>query len=184
MTAWIYIFSFLTVLSALGVVFMVKPLNSAMCLVATLILVAVHFALLGAEFLAALQILIYAGAIMVLVIFVIMLLGSDGEVNEGSKFSISKFLAFIIGGSFFALLALCFSANLLPEIDTLGMQNDSIVGSVDAISEILFTKFVFSFELIGLLLLAAVMGAVMLALESKQPLKKGRGLRAKQDEAA
>ena len=98
-----YIFGFLTLLSAAGVIFARKPLNSALCLVATLFLVAVHFALLGSDMLAVLQVLVYAGAIMVLVIFVIMLLGTAAEVAEAPSRGL-HYASALVGGVFFFLL--------------------------------------------------------------------------------
>ena len=150
-----------------------KPLNSALCLVSTLYLVAVHFAIQGADFVAALQVLIYAGAIMVLVIFVIMLLGADAEVKE-------KFLKLhgVIGaalcGIFVSILYVAFSNMQFPEANS----TQSVRGTTEAIGALLFNQFLYPFEIVSLLILAATVGAVLLAQDKKRNLPEGRGLKA------
>ena len=166
-------------MAAAGVVFAKNPLNSALCLVATLMLVAVHFAFLQAEFLAVLQVLIYAGAIMVLVIFVIMLLGVENESNIDVKRPLSYFGAAataVFLGVFFYLVSRgeAFQGARAPA------QLSQDFGGVKQVGTLLFTKYLFAFELISLLLLAGIIGSVVLASEAKRPLPPGRGLKAKQ----
>jgi len=180
-----YIFGLLTIISALGVVFAKKSLNSALCLVATLFFIAVHFALLNAGFLATLQILVYAGAIMILVVFVIMLLGLENDVEKESK-SLPKALSFALVGVMFAFLSLSvfksdslvlgniFDAELT---DSLIGQSDKIIGAKE-IGFAMLTKHIAGFELAAVLLLAAVVGAVSIAYDPRPPLPKGRGLSA------
>lgn len=182
MTFWIWLFGIMTVASGLGVVFARKPLNSALWLVLTLFFVAVHFALLRADFLAVLQVLIYAGAIMVLVVFVIMLLGVDEDVAAARWSEWIGFGAVVATGLFVAMLYVAFQSELSWPI---GQQRPieqftSVNGA--EIGRELFTRFAVPFQLIGFLLLTAVIGAVTLALDPKRPLRPGRGLRAKQVE--
>lgn len=183
------IFGLLTVLSACGVVFAHKTLHSALWLVCTFFLVAVHYALLGADFLAALQVMVYAGAIMVLVIFVIMLLGLN-EKRSTEKLNWTSFLLPGICAAGFLALALfvlkdpsCldFNAGLFnPGVDS-AVSPGKMPGSMYEVSHALFTTFLFPFEVISLLLLSAIIGAVMIAFDPKRPLPKGRGLAAKRD---
>jgi len=178
--ATMMIFGVMTVLTASGVIFSRKAMHSALFLVATLFLVAFHFALLGADFLAALQVLIYAGAIMVLVIFVIMLLGLREGINPEEKISrpdmaIPTVLATIMSGLMLGLLVFAFWQGVtLPE----GSEPREMVGTAKAIGQVLFTKYLYPFELVSLLLLAAIIGAVVLAFDAKRPLAPGRGLKA------
>jgi len=174
-----YILGALTVISSFGVVSARKPLNSALWLVVTLFLVAAHFALLEAHFLAATQILIYAGAIMVLVIFVIMLLGLEEDPSERVFSSPSHVAIGVICLLFVAALVSVFSREILGL--TTGLAPASPVaelGTTEQVGEALMTKFALPLQIIGLMLLAATIGAVVLAFEKKRPLAKGRGLQA------
>ena len=182
MTAVMFIFGALTVLSACGVVFAVKTLHSALYLIMTLFLVAVHFALMGADFIAALQVLVYAGAIMVLVIFVILLLGLNEKGGESGRMDVSGYLSVIVTGAFVGMmLYMVEHPGLLPGIPD---SNVGTPGHAAAIGHELFTKFLYPFEVTSLLLLAAIIGAVVLAYEPKRALPAGRGLKAKRTELA
>lgn len=182
MEAALFIVSFLTAISALGVVLSKKPLHSALSLVVTLFLVAVQFALLDAHFLAVLQIMVYAGAIMVLVVFVIMLLGIDSETPEALHFG-SSFVAMALAGAFLGMLYWMFTnttlAPGLPSHPELSLPAN--FGTVEHVGAELFAHYVYPFELASVLLLAAIVGAVLLAHDKKNPLPKGRGLRAKRE---
>ena len=176
-----YIFGLLTIISSLGVVFSKKSLNSALCLVATLFFVAVHFALLNAGFLATLQILVYAGAIMILVVFVIMLLGLENDV-EKEAMGLPKLLSFILVGAMFSFLSLSvftgkdFKTGSIFDPALLA-QSDIVIGAKE-IGYAMLTKHIAGFELAAVLLLAAVVGAVTIAYNPRPPLPKGRGLSA------
>ena len=182
MTTAMFIFGVLTVLSACGVVFSVKSLHCALWLVVTLFLVAVHFALIGADFIAALQILVYAGAIMVLVIFVIMLLGLN-EQGEPRRFDVSTYLAVVVTGTFVGLLMFMVkhpaSFGAFPDL-----PSAPVAGDPASVGYVLFTRFLYPFEVTSVLLLAAIIGATVVAYEPKRPLPPGRGLKAKQTGSA
>ena len=116
---------------------------------------------LQAQFIAVLQVLVYAGAIMVLVIFVIMLLNLGNEKALEEKFNIQKLTALGIGLILIIQLALVvFTAT--SETNTLTAAA-SEVGTVQAVGKALFTDYLFPFEAVTLLLLVAVMGALILA---------------------
>lgn len=171
----------LTIASAFGVVFSKRSLHSALSLIATMFFVAIHFALLRADFLAALQIMVYAGAIMVLVVFVIMLLGIDESVDT-KAFGLPGILSASLALSFAGLLLYAInihsipglSDSLVPPVDTSGVE------TVAGFGKLLITKYFFAFQAIGVLLLAAIVGAVLLAHDKRRPLASGRGLKAMQ----
>ena len=181
MTTAMLIFGVLTVMAACGVVFSVKTFHSALWLVATLFLIAIHFALLGADFLAALQIMVYAGAIMVLVLFVIMLLGLNEEVDP-SRLNFTAYLSAAVTGAFLGVLLFIVRHPgwLGAQFPTAAVSGSS--GSPAGVGYLLFTKYLYPFEITSLLLLAAIIGAVILAYEPKRALPPGRGLKAKRQE--
>jgi len=150
-------------LSALGVVLNRHPVRSAMCLVATLFLLAVFFIFLDAEFVAALQIIVYAGAIMVVFLFVIMLLNLEHDDSERRRIS---WQATAIGSAGLFALGLLYivkkTGTLMPGP---GMDATPAAdfGSLQVVALRLFTAYLLPFEITGLLMLAAVVGAVVLA---------------------
>jgi NADH-quinone oxidoreductase subunit J len=158
-----FILAALMIVSAIGVVLVQHPVRSAMCLVVTLFLMAVFFVFLDADFVAALQIVVYAGAILVVFLFVIMLLNLQVDDVEpiGGRWTIVA----VGGGSLFALLLLFFlkrAGTLLPGP---GMSTEVAAGfgSTEAVGMRLFTHYLLQFEITGLLMLAGVVGAVVLA---------------------
>jgi NADH-quinone oxidoreductase subunit J len=151
------------VLSAVGVVVTRHPVRSTMCLVVTLFLLAVMFVFLAADFVAALQVVVYAGAIMVVFLFVIMLLNLQ-EDEPAHRRQGRGFVAFG-GAALFALVLLYFLAQagtLLPG-PGMGAAVPGGFGSIESVGLRLFTQYVLPFEITGLLMLAAVIGAVVLA---------------------
>lgn len=183
MSFFAIILSAFTVFTALGVVLSRRPLNSALWLVATLFLVAGHFAYLDAHFLAVIQVMLYAGAIMVLVIFVIMLLGiRDG--GEFDKVALYKGLAVGLVLAGFVVIVGGAALRELEGLELVGSTRPSSIltasgGGVKEIGQSMFTDFLLPFELTSILLLAAIVGAVVLTLEPKRLLSAGRGLEAK-----
>lgn len=151
--------------SALTVVLHPNPVKSAMALVATLFLLAIVFVLLEAHMIAALQIIVYAGAIMVLFLFVIMLLnlGAEEAPTAWSR-RVLQALAWTAGGVVaLQLIGLVAGAPL-------GRMADAPAGYGGAImvARSLFTDYVLPFELTGLLLLVAVIGPVVLAQRGRR----------------
>ncbi len=139
-----------------------NPLGSALGLTVCLVAVAGLFATLSADFLFVVQLLVYAGAVMVLIIYVIMLLNL--KENEMKLLGLSKARAFL------ATLAAVLFVALLARAQ--GGAGDSPVedlshgfGGTRAIAEMIFTNYVYPFEVVSILLLAAVVGAVMLAMK-------------------
>jgi NADH-quinone oxidoreductase subunit J len=153
----------LCVALALGVIFNTSPVGSAMCLIAMMLGLAGIFVLLQAHFVAILQIIIYAGAIMVLFMFVIMLLNlkeaaSADWVTRGNNLYISIMTGVLAIGILYKIVDVIF----MTDLNSPATLPDSF-GTVATIGESLFTDFVLPFEVASLLLLAAMIGAVVLA---------------------
>ena len=164
----IYTFVLLTVLAvatAIGMVFSRSTVNSALFLVLNLLSVAGLYLLLQAQFLAFVQIVVYAGAIMVLFLFVIMLLNIDNEESIVKQINFKFILSFLLGAVVLAqiLYSLGGVTELLPEIS----PQMSTVGTVEALGDVLYTDYLFAFEMTAILLTAAVVGALMIAQYKK-----------------
>lgn len=165
------IFSILLIATALAVVALKHPINSALALILHLLAVAGVFAALDAHFLAAVQVIVYAGAIMVLVLFLIMLLSIQSPTVKPHNPTV--LILGIAASVSFLLLALNLLRNSFGDgtFDDLGIGGGSsqlvthspVVGSVKAMGMLLYTKYVFTFEVTSLLILAAVVGAVVIA---------------------
>jgi NADH-quinone oxidoreductase subunit J len=156
------------VVCALGVVMSTNTVHSALMLVGTLFSVAVLFVLQDAHFLAAVQVLVYAGAIVVLFLFVIMLLGVDrAEVLEEPL----RFQRWLAGGLFLAALAgFAFVATAdvaTGEASARRAVIETEEGNVQTIAETLFTDFIWPFEITSVLLVIAVVGAIVLVRDRR-----------------
>ena len=159
MTLYLFYFlSFLAILCGLMVILEKNPIHSVLYLVITFFAIAGHYVLLNAQFLAAVHVIVYAGAIMVLFLFVIMLLNLNKE-SEQHKSMVVKFAAVIAAGILLVVLvgALRSTASLSsPEI------GNADIGLVKNLGKVLFNQFLLPFETASLLFLAAMVGAVML----------------------
>jgi len=155
------ILAVLLVASALTVVVHPNPVKSAMALVVALFLLAVTFVLLEAHMIAALQVIVYAGAIMVLFLFVIMLLSLERENPEAQPHPPTglRVVAWMGGGVLAAELCWLLVRQPLPP----PAQAAADYGSAQAVARSLYTDFLLPFELTSILLLVAVVGAVILA---------------------
>jgi NADH-quinone oxidoreductase subunit J len=155
------IFSLGAVASALLMVTNKKPVSAAMNLIVTMFCLAGIYVLLDAHLIAALQVIVYAGAIMVLFLFVIMLLNVEQKEGrlEASKV-VLQFVCIVIVGFLFILIA-----NLAKIDFTVVLPGDGakVFGTVKSVGRLLYTDFVLPFEIASILLLAAIVGAVILA---------------------
>lgn len=152
-----YIFGTLAVIAALATITRRDPVTSAFWLIFCFLNVAALFAVLQAHLMAALQILIYAGAIMVFFLFVTMFLGKAKRRAAGPN----KFL-FGFGG----LTVIAMGAGIARVVTSdqaVFAPVDEAYGSIESVSELLLGQYIFPFELTGLLLTVAVIGAVLLA---------------------
>tara|TARA_B100001146_G_scaffold92030_1_gene81475 strand:+ start:109 stop:609 length:501 start_codon:yes stop_codon:yes gene_type:complete len=158
--ALFYFIACLTIISALFVVLNRNPVYSAVMLVFCFFSLAALYVLLEAYFVAVLEIIVYAGAIMVLFLFVIMLINVGKEIAATSIIVKAKVLPFV--------LVVLFSLNIILLIlwrnEGLHQSNTiSSIGSITAIGQALFTKYLLPFEIASLLLLVALIGTVYLA---------------------
>jgi NADH-quinone oxidoreductase subunit J len=158
-----YPLSLLCIVFAIGVIVNKSPINSAVSLIGMMLGMAGLFVLLHAHLMAILQVLVYAGAIMVLFMFVIMLLNLKDEENEnwkmrGRNFLLTSLSSVIVGILTFKVIGDGFDASIgkpatLPDT----------FGTTASVGELLFTDFVLPFEVASILLLVAMIGAVVLA---------------------
>ena len=151
-------FGTIAIASAFTVILHPHPVYSALALVVTLFQIAVLFVLLDAHMIAFLQVVIYAGAIMVLFLFVIMLLNLQRE-QEGPR-PAWRLTVLAVGGLLAVELVVLFGrSQILPASGALAAD----FGTVGALSRVLFTSYTFAFEVTSVLLLVAVIGSVVLA---------------------
>ena len=155
---------------ALGVVLARNPVHSALMLVMTLFGIAVQFVAQEAHFLAAVQVIVYAGAIVVLFLFVIMLLGVDRAQNlEMSFLPVQKWAALLFAsGSLAVVVALIVVVG--EPVTGVHAMGGTLGGTDDVrlLARSLFSDYVYAFELTSLLLVIAVIGAVVLVRKPKQ----------------
>jgi NADH-quinone oxidoreductase subunit J len=155
-------FAAIAVICAVNVVVQTHPISSALSLVGVMGALAVLYLLLGAEFIAMAQVIVYAGAIMVLFIFVIMLLNAGAEARRGRSLAVQ-----LLGvPGFFGLLALLSFVvlRLFPRSRAVHFGGFT-GGTAKDIGQALFTRYLLPFEVTSLLILIAIIGAVALALK-------------------
>ena len=147
------------VVGALGVVTLRQPVHAALSLVGTLLTLAVTYVTLEAHFLAAVQVIVYAGAIMVLFLFVIMLLNVESEASAVSLGWLRPAASLVALLAAAAIAVVAFgAARPLPELTL--VREVLRGGGAGEIAESLFTEFMLSFQLVGVLLLTGIVGAV------------------------
>jgi NADH-quinone oxidoreductase subunit J len=152
------IFALIAVVCAINVVVQTHPISSALSLVGVMGSLAVLYLLLGAEFIAAAQVIVYAGAIMVLFVFVIMLLNAGAETRTGRSYLIPGAPLLVL---FLGLLAF-FVQRIFP--DTTMVRFGGFTGGGPAeIGHALFTTYLLPFEVTSILILVAIIGAIVLA---------------------
>jgi len=159
MTILFYLFAAVAVLAALNVVLQRTPVYSALSLIVVLCALAGLYLLLEAEFLAVIQVIVYAGAIMVLFVFVIMLLNAGHEAPS-HRSRMTKWLgAPLIGAFLYEMLVVIWDQ--FPPASS--PAPPSLDGSPAAIGNLLFRNYALPFEVTSILILVAVLGAVVLA---------------------
>lgn len=161
--------SALAVLCAIMVVASKSPVNSILFLIVVFFTISGHYVLLNAQFIAIVNIIVYAGAIMVLFLFVVMLMNLNAETEPPHK---SKYLLYagVIAGSSLLLLVVAAlrrneTVNQLTELKT------GEVGLISNLGKTLFTDFVFPFEISSVLFLSAMIGAVIISKKDKEKAK-------------
>ena len=164
------------VAGAIGVVAVRNPFYSVLALVCHLLSLAALFLLLRAEFVAAAQVVVYAGAVMVLYVFVVAYVGGQDEPLGANPGRGLRIVAALFGALLFIELCIATLGSGLPLIDTNGNELPAGFGSPAQIGELLLTRFLLPFEIASFLLLIAAVGAVVLA-------RRRGGITAAEDQA-
>jgi NADH-quinone oxidoreductase subunit J len=160
------IMGMITIVCAICVVFQKNPIYSAIFLIQTMVSLAVLYILLHAQFIAAIQVMVYAGAVMVLFVFVIMLLNLGSKDVEGGKdkLILQKVSAILLGLILFVVIGVVTIKTVFQGIKgEYTPENISEIGNTQLVGKLLFTDYVFPFEIASVLLFAAVLGAIVLA---------------------
>lgn len=166
------IFGAICVAGAVNLLVQRHPIHSALSLIAVLASLAVEYLLLGAEFVAAVQVIVYAGAIMVLFVFVIMLLNAgEEEQTRGSK------VALLLGIPGVLIASVLIAWVLLNGSETGAVPIGALPGPPTTIAQLLFHDYLLPFEVTSVLVLIAIMGAVVLATREENPAPGESGRR-------
>ena len=157
-------FGAVAVAGAVNLLVQRHPINGALSLIAVMAALAGEYLLLGAEFVAAVQVIVYAGAIMVLFVFTIMLLNAGvEEQTKGSR------VAFMVGIPGMLIGSLLIAWVVLRHSGTESVAVGALPGAPNTIGELLFHEFLLPFEITSILILIAIMGAVVLASKPSTP---------------
>jgi len=148
------------VIGALSTVFMKRAVHSALSLAGTMIILAVFYLANGAYFLGIVQIVVYTGAIMMLFLFVVMLVGVTAADSLKETIKGQRWLALVCGLGFGVLLLAGIGNASLKDFNGLAEANAN--GNVEGLATLIFTKYVFAFEITGALLITAAVGAMVL----------------------
>lgn len=174
-----YIIATASVLTAIGVVAARNPVYSGVFLVLCFLNVAGIFVMLGAEFLAVVQVIVYTGAILVLVLFVLMLVDPDELPSFTDAQPLQRYLGLLLG----VVLLLEVSAAIITRTALEGVGDatpaniEAVGGNVQAVGRVIFSEYLLAFEVISLVLTVGILGAIVLAtperLGEKAPFRRG-----------
>ncbi len=153
------VLSALTLASAIGVVITRNPITSVLLLILTFFCISGHYLMMNAQFLAIVNIIVYAGAIMVLFLFVIMLMNLNKD-TEPQKSTMVQFAGVISGGCLLLVILMAFQRTGIELVQT--NTTLSNIGLIKVLGKKLFTDFVFPFEISSVLFLSAMIGTVVL----------------------
>ncbi len=174
----------LAVVAAFNVILQRNPIHGAISLIITLCALAGLFLTLQAQFIAAIQVIVYAGAIMVLFVFVIMLLNVRTEDAKGDRQPYLKWIAPLL---FIALLGevfFVFKAVSAPPPTELKAANPAhVIGTTESIGQAMFSLYVVPFEAASVLILMAIVGAMILARRERAPRAEGAAITAQPAES-
>lgn len=155
-----FVFAAIAVVCGINLVVQTHPISSALSLIGVMGALAALYLLLGAEFIAAAQLIVYAGAIMVLFVFVIMLLNAGTEKNSG-KARFAQFLGVPLLSALLGLLSFVIQG-MLPTTPTVKF-GEFTKGTAADVGRALFTEYLLPFEVTSVLILIAIIGAIVLA---------------------
>jgi NADH-quinone oxidoreductase subunit J len=160
------------ILGALGMILARKPVHSALCLAAVMISLAVQYAAQDAPFLFAVQIIVYTGAILMLFLFVLMLVGVDSADSLVETIKGQRTFAVLAGVGFGTLLIVAVGHGIVTPTVGLEADNSQYGGNVQGIAALIFNRYVFAFEATSALLITAAVGAMVLAHRERLKPKK------------
>ncbi len=153
-----------SVVTAILVIIQRNAVASAIYLIINFFSLAGIYLMLNAQFIAVIQVLVYAGAIMVLFLFVIMLLNLDKERKFAARHILQKVFGVLFGISLLALIGMVFRSVLLEgNKGTFSPEKVASLGNTEIVAKLLFTDFLLPFEITSILLLVAMIGAIVLA---------------------
>jgi len=152
----------LAVLSAVMILVSHKAVHSALWMAFTMVLMAVFYVLQGGVFLGVVQVVVYTGAVMMLFLFVLMLVGVDASDSFVETLRGQRWIAVALGLGLAGLLISLLGRATLPDAIGVGEANDAAGGHVRALAELIFTRYIFAFEVISALLITAAVGAMVL----------------------
>jgi NADH-quinone oxidoreductase subunit J len=155
-----WVLSVVAVIGALCTILMKKAVHSALCLAGTMIVLAVFYLANGAYFLGVVQIVVYTGAVMMLFLFVVMLVGVTAADSLKETIKGQRWLAALTGLGFGILLIAGIASASIKDFNGLGKANAG--GNVQGLASLIFTKYLFAFEITGALLITAAVGAMVL----------------------
>jgi NADH-quinone oxidoreductase subunit J len=152
----------LAIAGALNVILQKKTMYAAISLVVTFMAVSLIYFLLGAQFIGLLQLIIYAGAIMVLFLIVILLLDPFSEIFLRNQSIAWVGLAILLGAGLFGILYTAFDQAAVTAVSAPAPPGE-LTGHTQSLADVLFKKYLLPFEVISILILVAILGAVILA---------------------
>ncbi len=168
-----WVLSAIAVSSALGVILSRNPVNSVLFLILTFFAISGHYVLMNAQFLAIVNIIVYAGAIMVLFLFVIMLMNLNADV-EPQKGQLVQLAGVISGGILFLVVLASIKTAKAEIMD----KASTDIGLISNLGKVLFTKYVLPFEISSVLFLSAMIGAIVIGKkEETKPITSAKAER-------
>lgn len=159
-----YVVSVITLFGALGTILSKNAIHSVMYLILTFNALSAHYILMNAQFLAAVNVIVYAGAIMVLFLFVVMFLNIKNEAPE-LKNNLTMIAATIVGSSIWILLVAAIRTTPSQQVNPYSFKPNA--GMIETLGKILYRDYLLPFELVSVLFLVAMVGAVLLGRREK-----------------
>lgn len=152
----------ISVIAALMIVLSRKAVHSALWMATTMIVLAVLFIMQGGIFLGVVQVVVYTGAVMMLFLFVLMLVGVDASDSFVETLRAQRVAAILLAAGLGTMLVAGISRATFTDAPGVGAANDAAGGHIEAIAEAIFTRYVFTFEIVSIVLITAAVGAMAL----------------------
>ncbi len=164
-----YILAFISIVCALLVITSKNPIHSCLFLVLTMFSISANYFLLNAQFLGIVQLIVYAGAIMVLFLFTLMMLNLNVD-SEPKSTLLKKIIGVFSGGTLLLVLTVFLVKSNNPTENTLLIPSQNQTGLIKNLGNVLLTNYVFPFEVISILIITALVGTVVLATKDKKEI--------------